>query len=189
MWLRLDGVSRHIGDRTLFANVCLDVRPGDRIGLVGPNGAGKTSLLRIAAGDEPPDAGRVLRARAIRVGLLRQEIDPAVSRSVREEVASAQARLDELEAQIAAAEAEIARLGAGGEPIPADLAEAYDRARAAFEHGGGFAREASVERVLAGLGFEPPDRVRPLSSFSGGWLMRAELAKLLLSEPDVLLLD
>ncbi len=189
MWLRLEGVSRHIGDRTLFANVCLDVRPGDRIGLVGPNGAGKTSLLRIAAGDEPPDAGRVLRARAIRVGLLRQEIDPAVSRSVREEVASAQARLDELEAQIAAAEAEIARLGAGGEPIPADLAEAYDRARAAFEHGGGFAREASVERVLAGLGFEPPDRVRPLSSFSGGWLMRAELAKLLLSEPDVLLLD
>ncbi|MCC6641078.1 MAG: ABC-F family ATP-binding cassette domain-containing protein [Deltaproteobacteria bacterium] len=189
MWLRLDGVSRLIGDRTLFTDVRLDVRPGDRIGLVGPNGAGKTSLLAIAAGGEPPDAGRVLRARGIRVGLLRQEIDPAVPRSVREEVASVQVRLAELEATIAAAEVEIAAHGGRGEAIPADLADAYDRARAAFEHGGGFAREASVERVLAGLGFEAADRDRPLSSFSGGWLMRVELAKLLLSEPDVLLLD
>jgi len=100
-----------------------------------------------------------------------------------------QVRLAELEAEIAGAEAEIAALGREGAPIPPELAERYDRARAAFEHGGGFEREARVERVLAGLGFEPADRGRPLRSFSGGWLMRVELAKLLLSEPDVLLLD
>lgn len=189
MWLRLEGIARHIGDRTLFADVSLDVRPGDRIGLVGPNGAGKTSLLKIASGDELPDAGRVTVARGIRVGMLRQEIDPTLARPVREEVASVQVRLAELEATIAAAEAEIAALGEREEPIPADLAERYDRARAAFEHGGGFAREARVERVLSGLGFEEADRGRELRSFSGGWLMRVELAKLLLSEPDVLLLD
>jgi ATP-binding cassette subfamily F protein 3 len=189
MWLRLEGIARHIGDRTLFADLSLDVRPGDRIGLVGPNGAGKTSLLKIASGDEPPDAGRVTLARGIRIGMLRQEIDPTQERSVRDEVASVQIRLAELEASIGAAEREIAALGERGDPIPAELAERYDRARAAFEHGGGFEREARVERVLAGLGFEPEDRGRPLRSFSGGWLMRVELAKLLLSEPDVLLLD
>jgi ATP-binding cassette subfamily F protein 3 len=189
MWLRLDGVARHFGDRTLFADVNLDVRPRDRIGLVGPNGAGKTSLLKIASGDEPPDLGRVSVARGIRVGMLRQEIDPSLDRAVREEVASVQVRLAELEAQIASAEAEIAALGREAAAIPPELAERYDRARAAFEHGGGFEREARVERVLAGLGFEPADRGRPLRSFSGGWLMRVELAKLLLSEPDVLLLD
>ncbi len=189
MWLRLEGIARHIGDRTLFADVMLDVRPGDRIGLVGPNGAGKTSLLKIASGDEPPDAGRVTVARGIRIGMLRQEIDPTLIRSVREEVASVQVRLAELEATIANAEAEIAALGVRGETIPDELAERYDRARAAFEHGGGFEREARVERVLAGLGFEPEDRGRELRSFSGGWLMRVELAKLMLSEPDVLLLD
>ncbi len=189
MWLRLENVARHIGDRTLFSQVSLDVRPADRIGLVGPNGAGKTSLLKIASSDEAPDEGRVTVARGIQLGMLRQEIDPTQERSVREEVASVQVRLAELEQVIADAEAEMAALGARGEAIPAELAERYDRARAAFEHGGGFEREARVERVLAGLGFEPDDRGRPLRSFSGGWLMRVELAKLLLSEPDVLLLD
>ena len=189
MWLRLEGLARHVGDRTLFSDVSLDVRPGDRIGLVGPNGAGKTSLLRIAAGDEPPDAGRVIVARGIRVGMLRQEIDPSGERSVRDEVAAVQVRLAELESEIGRLEEEIAASGRSGAEISPEIAERYDRARALFEHGGGFEREARVERVLAGLGFEPVDRGRPLRSFSGGWLMRVELAKLLLSEPDVLLLD
>lgn len=189
MWLRLEGLARHVGNRTLFSDVSFDVRPGDRIGLVGPNGAGKTSLLRIAAGDEPPDAGQVGTARGIRIGMLRQEIDPTGERSVREEVASVQARLGELEREIARLEEEIAALGREGADVAPEVAERYDRARALFEHGGGFEREARVERVLAGLGFDPADRERPLRSFSGGWLMRVELAKLLLSEPDVLLLD
>jgi ATP-binding cassette subfamily F protein 3 len=185
--LRLEGISKGFAGRTLFAGVDLDVRAGDRIGLVGPNGAGKTTLLRMAAGDEASDAGRVAVSRGVRVGMLRQEIDPTLDRPVREEVASALARLDALERELAELEAEIAR--PGGADVPAEVAARYDRARAAYELGGGFEREARVERVLAGLGFEPDDRGRPLRSFSGGWLMRVELAKLLLSAPDVLLLD
>jgi len=184
--LRLDALAKHFGDRTLFAGVSLDVRAGDRIGLVGANGAGKTTLLRIAAGLEPPDAGSVILPRATRLGMLRQEIDPTRDTPVREEVASVLARLDALECELRALEAEMA---AHGGEVHEELAARYDRARHAFELGGGFEREARVERVLAGLGFDPEDRGRPLRSFSGGWLMRVELAKLLLSEPDVLLLD
>jgi ATP-binding cassette subfamily F protein 3 len=108
---------------------------------------------------------------------------------VREEVSSVLAHLDGLEREIAQLEAEMARLGREGGEVPEDLAHRYDRARSQFELSGGFARAASVERVLGGLGFAEPARARPLSSFSGGWLMRVELAKLLLSAPDVLLLD
>ena len=180
---------RSFGARVLFRDVHLHVASGDRIGLVGPNGAGKTSLLRIAAGEDEPDAGRVLRGRGVRVGLLRQEIDPAGERSVREEASLATRHLDDLEADITALEREMAAAGERGEEVGGELAERYDRERAAFAFAGGFEREARVERVLAGLGFAVADFDRPLRTFSGGWLMRVELAKLLLGAPDVLLLD
>jgi ATP-binding cassette subfamily F protein 3 len=189
MLLRLDGVARTLGVRTLFRDVSLLVNRGDRIGLVGPNGAGKTTLLRIAAGEETPDAGLVTRPRDVRLGMLRQEIDPGQTQTVHEEAAKALGELDRLEAEMRALEAEMARAGREGREVGADLAERWDRARLAFEFGGGFEREARVDRVLEGLGFDAVRRARPLSSFSGGWLMRVELARLLLAAPDVLLLD
>jgi ATP-binding cassette subfamily F protein 3 len=187
--LGLEDIEKRIGPRTLFAGVSLQLRAGDRLGLVGPNGAGKTTLLRIAAGDESGDAGRVTSARGVRVGMLGQEIDPRQRRSVREEAATALAGLSALEQELRQLEAEMASAGRDGGEIPAALAERYDRTHHAFEHGGGFERESRVEEVLAGLGFDQEARGRPLCSFSGGWVMRVELAKLLLSDPDVLLLD
>jgi ATP-binding cassette, subfamily F, member 3 len=187
--LRLERVARSFGARVLFSGVDLHVSAGDRIGLVGRNGAGKTSLLRIAAGDDEPDEGSVVRSRGVRVGILRQEIDPASTRSVREEASLATHHLVALEQEIARLEREMADLGARGGEVPGELAERYDLERAAFEFAGGFERAARVERVLAGLGFAADELDRPLASFSGGWRMRVELAKLLLGAPDVLLLD
>ncbi|HXV36712.1 MAG TPA: ABC-F family ATP-binding cassette domain-containing protein [Myxococcota bacterium] len=189
MLLRLESVARSFGGRTLFRDVGLSVNRGDRIGLVGPNGAGKTTLLRIAAGLELPDSGRVSVPRGIRVGILRQEIDPTRGGSVRSEVASVFAELAALEREIGALEARIEELAHAGRELPPELADRYDECRTRFELGGGFERDARVERMLAGLGFDAARRERPLHSFSGGWLMRVELAKLLLSSPDVLLLD
>jgi ATP-binding cassette subfamily F protein 3 len=189
MLLQLDGISKAFGDRILFAGVDLTVNSGDRIGLVGPNGAGKTTLLGIAAGDESQDSGRRGVARGVRVGTLRQEIDPTQRHTVREEVASALHRLDHLEGELRELEERMAALGREGDEIPGALAERYDRIHGSFSAEGGFERESRIERVLTGLGFDPDDRARPLCTFSGGWLMRVELAKLLLSEPDVLLLD
>jgi len=189
MLLRLEEISKSFGDRVLFSGVDLTVNAGDRIGLVGPNGAGKTTLLGIAAGDESQDSGRRSLARGVRVGMLRQEIDPTLCHSVRAEAASALVHLDDLEGELREIEGRIASLGREGKQIPPALAERYDRIHGSFSNEGGFERESRIERVLAGLGFDPDDRERPLSTFSGGWLMRVELAKLLLSEPDVLLLD
>jgi ATP-binding cassette, subfamily F, member 3 len=187
--LRLEGIGKAFGGRRLFGGVDLVVGAGDRIGLVGPNGAGKTTLLRIAAGEDPPDEGRIHVAREARVAMLRQEIDPRESRSAREEAGRALAALAALETRLGELEASIAEAGRAGRDVPPDLAERYDRARLEFERRGGFAREARVDRVLEGLGFDAERREKPLSSLSGGWRMRVELAKLLLAEPDVLLLD
>jgi ATP-binding cassette subfamily F protein 3 len=189
MLLRLEAVEKRFGDRCLFRGVDLEVRAGDRVGLVGPNGAGKSTLLHIAAGLEPCDAGRRHVPRTARVALLRQEIDPTLERSVRDEAATAFARLDALETEMRQLEGRMEALGHDATEVPADLAARYDQVRTRFEHGGGFEREARVAQVLAGLGFDEADRDRPLSSFSGGWLMRVELAKLLLASPEVLLLD
>jgi ATP-binding cassette subfamily F protein 3 len=183
--LRLESVGKGYGGRRLFGEVDLTVGAGDRIGLVGPNGAGKTTLLRIAAGDDSADEGRIVVARDRRVALLRQEIDPHLGRSAREEAGQALADLTALEGEIRELEA---RIAAGGE-VPAALAERYDRAREVFTRRGGFEREARVARMLEGLGFDAERREKPLSTLSGGWRMRVELAKLLLAEPDVLLLD
>jgi len=184
--LRLEGVGKGFGGRRLFGGVDLVVGAGDRVGLVGPNGAGKTTLLRIAAGDDAPDEGRVLVARDRRVALLRQEIDPHLSRSATAEASTALADLDALEREIRAIEG---RIAAEGAEVPAERAERYDRLREVFARRGGFEREARVARTLEGLGFDAERREKPLSSLSGGWRMRVELAKLLLAEPDVLLLD
>jgi ATP-binding cassette subfamily F protein 3 len=187
--LRAEAVARRVADRLLFEEVSLEVRPGDRIGLVGPNGAGKSTLLRLLAGDEETDAGRVLRARRARVGRLRQEIDPAAASTVSGEVATAFADLDALESEYHAIEEEIAAAGRGGHEPASDLAHRWDELRARFAARGGFERAARIGRVLAGLGFAPEGADRPLAGLSGGWRMRVELAKLLLAEPDVLLLD
>ncbi len=189
MLLRLDEIEKRIGDRLLFRGVSCVVRAGDRIGIVGPNGAGKTTLLRLMIGEEPLDGGQLQRARTTRIGLLRQEIDPRAAHSVREEARSALAELDQMEAEIAALEAEMSRRGQAGEALPSALTERYDALGQRYRQAGGFERDARVSAVLAGLGFDDERAARPLSTFSGGWLMRVELAKLLLARPDVLLLD
>jgi ATP-binding cassette subfamily F protein 3 len=189
MLLRLEGVARSFGGRTLFRDVALTIHSNDRIGLVGPNGAGKTTLLNIASGREVPDSGRVAVPRGVRVAMLRQEIDPDRTCSVRSEVAAAFSELAALERNLRELERQMEELAHSGREIPSDLADRYGDCRTRFELGGGFERESRVERMLGGLGFDDERIERPLNSFSGGWLMRVELAKLLLSSPDVLLLD
>jgi ATP-binding cassette subfamily F protein 3 len=176
---------RRYGARVVFEGVDLEVRAGDRVGLVGPNGAGKTSLLRIAAGSDPPDSGERSLVRGARVGYLRQEIDLATSATVREEALTAFAAIDALERELRELDARMAEHG----ELPAHLAERYDQLHTRFDRAGGFSREARADQVLEGLGFGAAARSRGLSTFSGGWVMRVEIAKLLLAEPDVLLLD
>ena len=100
MLLRVSNISKFFGARCLFQGVNFDVRPGDRLGLVGPNGAGKTSLLRILAGDDTPDDGEIIAPKHVRIGMLRQEIDPTQDHSVREEASKALAHLRAIETEL-----------------------------------------------------------------------------------------
>jgi ATP-binding cassette, subfamily F, member 3 len=184
--LQLDQLAKSFGGRALFEGATLDVRPGDRIGLVGKNGAGKTTLLRILAGADHADSGHVHLQRGARVGYLRQEVSAVSERTVLEEAETALAPLRALEAKVRALEDEIAR--SGGE-VPESLAARYDAAHRAFEAAGGFSADAELRSTLVGLGLGEDKWHQPLRKLSGGWLMRVELAKLLIAKPELLLLD
>ncbi|MBU6283604.1 ATP-binding cassette domain-containing protein [bacterium] len=185
--ISLDGVHKGFAGRTLLRDVSLRIGEGDRVGVVGPNGAGKSTLLAILRGAAEPDQGAVSRVRGASVGHLSQEILSTPDATVLETALRPGGRLarilDELRDLPDAIERESdpARQAA----MAARLAELH----AQQDELGGHDREARAKRILAGLGFAPGAEARPLRSFSGGYVMRAELARLLTDLPDLLLLD
>jgi len=161
------------------------LRPGRRIALVGGNGAGKTTLIGMLLGEVEPDEGVVHRPADLQIGYLPQDLADDPQGTVLEEamagderMQSARSRLAELEAKLTAS--------TGDDP---DLIQAYSDAQSQFEQLGGYSAEADAHRVLSGLGFKGTDGDTPLSELSGGWRMRAALARLLVAKPDILILD
>ncbi len=187
MIISVDCVTKTFGARTLFEGATLRVGARDRIALLGPNGAGKTTLLEIIAGEQTPDSGTVTRAKDTVIGYLKQEAIEIAGRTVLDEALTAADDVTTLEHRLAVLEHEIAETSEGLEQERL-LAE-YGALRERFERQGGYTLEADARAVLTGLGFREADLTRMAEEFSGGWLMRLALAKLLLASPDVLLLD
>ena len=181
--IQLEGVSKAYGDRVLFRDVTWQLSGRERIGLVGPNGIGKTTLCRILVGLEPPDTGRVSRARETTVGYLPQEAAGEARGSVLGEALSGFPEVWEIERQLEAVAAQLHE--AADEALTARYGDLQHR----FEALGGYRLETEARVVLSGLGFRDADLARPLVEFSGGWRMRAALARLLLQGPALLLLD
>ena len=165
--LTLAGIAKRHGIRTLFSEVGFTVLRGDRCGLVGANGAGKTTLFRIILGDDAADEGTLTWQRGTTIGFLPQENAPAG---------------DETILQLATAPAAV------GARTPA---AAPDGAAPTLHDAGSddYSLEPRAKQILAGLGFREEDHHRPARNFSGGWIMRAHLARLLVQSPDLLLLD
>ncbi|MEI8359613.1 MAG: ATP-binding cassette domain-containing protein, partial [Deltaproteobacteria bacterium] len=185
--ISLDGVHKGFAGRTLLQDVSLRLSEGDRVGVVGPNGAGKSTLLALLHGGSEPDLGTVSRLRGTSIGHLSQEILSAPDATVLETALRPSGRLaavvDELRSLPGAIDA--ATEPAHQAALAARLAELH----AQQADLGGHDREARAKRILAGLGFAPGAEERLLRTFSGGYLMRAELARLLTDLPDLLLLD
>jgi ATP-binding cassette, subfamily F, member 3 len=181
--IQLDEISKGFGGHSLFRDVTWHIAERERIGLVGPNGAGKTTLCRILAGVDEPDTGQLSRPRGVTVGYLPQEAAGQVSGSVLAEA------LGGFEA-VWALEREMEDVARALETSPSEaLTERYGELQHRFEALGGYRLETQARAILSGLGFRPDQLGHPLTTFSGGWRMRAALARLLLLAPSLLLLD
>jgi ATP-binding cassette, subfamily F, member 3 len=186
--LQLNSAGKRYGHKLLFEGADLLITPRDRVGLVGANGTGKTTLLKILADQETVDYGSVSVAKGVSAGYLPQDGLSLSGRTVFAECLSVFSRLQQMEReleQLTSSMADLDHTSAEYEQV----AERYHKIEHEFRTHDGYAIEAQVGTVLAGLGFRPEDWHRQTEEFSGGWQMRIALAKLLLQKPNLLLLD
>jgi ATP-binding cassette, subfamily F, member 3 len=173
----------YVGGKLLFEDVGFKLEPRERMTLSGRNGAGKSTLLRILAGERPPDSGSLTVHRGARVALHDQRPPRESEASLRDYVFSGRTDMLETELELERLEGEM-----GGETSEETMG-AYAVAQQRLEAGGGYRWRDDVLAVLRGLGFDPEQADRSLSTFSGGELTRASLARALATRPDLLLLD
>ncbi len=187
---RLHNITYFISNRCLFDKVSLTFQKGDRIGLIGPNGSGKTTLLRIMTGNLTPDEGVFEWSSDTRIGYLQQEsLEVTRDQTVRGLVMEAFAEANDLENQIEEITNQISDLDSYADKQYPKLLARMEALQTRYDMLDGGKRQAKAEEALKGLGFSSHELDERLHTFSGGWQMRALLAKLLLEAPDILLLD
>ena len=180
-------ISKVYSNRTLFSGLTLSVSAGDRIALVGPNGSGKTTLMDILAGETAPETGSISRQRNVTIGYLKQEPSSFTGKPLLEEVLNAHSEVNVLVDEISAARE---ALSSETDPVRQSyLLNRLSKLDVALEAAGGNDREHEAKAILSGLGFKQGDFLRPMREFSGGWVMRASLARILFKNPNILLLD
>ncbi|TXI67212.1 ABC-F family ATP-binding cassette domain-containing protein [uncultured Flavobacterium sp.] len=187
--LNIHNLSVSFGGTYLFEEVTFRLGSGDRVGLVGKNGAGKSTMLKMLAGDFKPDSGTIATEKEVKIGFLRQDIDFVKGRTVLEEaymafeeIKRAEFRIDEINHQL------VTRTDYESQEY-SDLIEELSDVTHHYEVLGGYNYVGDTEKILLGLGFKREDFDSQTDTFSGGWRMRIELAKLLLQSNDILLLD
>src|SRR5215210_4071950 len=176
--LTIRNLRKTVGGRTLFENASMTVNYGERVALVGPNGAGKSTLFSIIRKKDDPDAGTVERDEWTMVGYLPQESEPVGEETVMD-VATGRA------GELAALEKQLHTLETAGTVSGPEYLEAHAKHEALTDP----QVDAKAKKMLRGLGYRESDFGRKAKEMSGGWVMRAHLARLLVMEPDLLLLD
>ncbi len=187
--LSIDNVTVSFGGWDLFSEVSFLINARDRIGLVGKNGAGKSTMLKIINGEWAPTKGGVSKTSECRVGYLPQIMITSDDTNLVAECNKAFAEFVEMENKIEELTAEIGQRTDYDSPEYEKLLIKLHEITEYYHTHGGEQRQGQIEKALLGLGFKRSDFEKPTSEFSGGWRMRVELAKLLLSSPTLLLLD
>ncbi|MBE7177043.1 MAG: ABC-F family ATP-binding cassette domain-containing protein [Mucilaginibacter polytrichastri] len=182
--IAITNLTFEIGARKLYDEANWHIKPGEKIGLIGANGTGKTTLLRVIVGEYTPTSGTISKARDLKMGYLNQDLlsyqsDHTILHVAMEAFERQNQLHDEIEILLKKLETDYSD----------DVLHKLSDRQLEFEALDGYNIEYRAHEILAGLGFTEEQRLRPLSSFSGGWRMRVMLAKILLQTPDILLLD
>ena len=187
--LNVHNLSVSFSGEFLFEEIGFRLNPGDRVGLIGKNGAGKSTLLKLLSKDVAPDTGTIASDKELSIGFLRQDIDFDEGHTVLEESYKAFEELQHMEEKLAHINEQLAERtdyeSEGYHQLMVDLNDYTHQ----YEIHGGYNYQGDTEKILLGLGFKREDFHKKTDTFSGGWRMRIELAKLLLQKNDVLLLD
>lgn len=173
----------------LFENVAFMLNAGDRVGLIGKNGAGKSTMLKLLAREFKPDSGIIATDKEINIGFLKQDIDFENGRTILEEAYQAFKEIKSIESQIDEIHKALSFRTDYESDAYHNLMDSLSDITHRYDILGGYNYQGDTEKVLLGLGFQRSDFDKPTDSFSGGWRMRIELAKLLLQNNDILLLD
>ncbi|WP_417799407.1 ATP-binding cassette domain-containing protein [Tenacibaculum sp.] len=187
--LNVHDVSVSFMGTDLFSGITFKLTKGDRIGLIGKNGAGKSTLLKVLSKDVESSGGTLAFDKDVRIGFLRQDIDFVQGRTILEEAYQAFTEIKEIELELDEINQQLAERtdyeSEAYNQLIIDLNEKTER----YELLGGYNYQGETEKILQGLGFQREDFDKLTDTFSGGWRMRIELAKLLLQNNDILLLD
>jgi len=187
--LNIHNLSISFQGEYLFEEITFKLGPGDRIGLIGKNGAGKSTMLKILSKEQEPDTGQIAADKDMKIGFLKQDIDFDLGKTVLEESYEAFKEIKQCEAKLEEINIQLAERtdyeSESYHQLMIDLNDVQHK----YEILGGYNYQGETEKILQGLGFKREDFDKLTDTFSGGWRMRIELAKLLLQNNDLLLLD